>query len=111
MVSEKISIHAAGTNLLSEAEMKKVNDLLESYYNKIQRHFDEPVFLDLHIKEYNKEGTRKKYSLNVFMRGAGKKLEASYADWDLAKTIHKVMEKLLGEIEHQFRVSEKRKGK
>ncbi len=111
MAQEKISIvHASGVNLLDEEEKKKVSELLEGYHQKIQRHFDNDVFLDLHVKEYNKEGKRKKYSLNAFLHGATGKIEADAHDWELTRTLHKVMKKLLGEIEHKFRVSEKRRG-
>ena len=111
MVQEKITvIHASGTGMLSDEEKKKVNELLERYHQKIQRHFDEAVFLELHVKEYNIEGTRKKYSLHVRLHGTKGRLEADAHDWELARTVHKVMKKLLEEIEHMFRVSEKRGG-
>jgi len=94
-------------DLLSESEKDRVNEILNKFYDKIQRHFNEPIKIEGHIKEYNVEGKRKKYSVHVKIHTT-RIFEADYADWDLSKTLHIVINKLSNEIEKKFHVSEQR---
>lgn len=95
----KISL--AGVDMLAEGEREIIQKLLDKYHKKMSRHFKEAVSLELHLKEYNREGNSKKYSLSACVRGPMGKLEASYADWELHKAVHKVLDRLLEEIEHK----------
>ena len=58
-------IQIKGTNILTEDEKKLANKLLNEYYPKIQRQIKNIISLQVHIKEYEKNGKRKKYSINV----------------------------------------------
>ncbi len=98
-------IYATGIDELSEKEKQLVDKLLNEYYVKIKRQLKNEFFLEFHIKEYKKTGERwltkkKKFSVHVKIN-ADKVYEADYGDWDLARTIHKVMNKLMNEIEHK----------
>ena len=101
-------ITLSGLNLLTKIEKDKVNEILSKFYNKIQRHFKEPIKLESHSKEYNVEGKRKKYSVHIKIHTT-RNFEADYADWDVSKTLHKVLNKLSNEIEKKFHVSDQRK--
>ena len=103
--STKISL--AGVDMLMSGEREVIQKLLDKYYKKIQRHFKENISLEVHLKEYNREGNSKKYSLNAVVRGAMGKIESSYADWELHKAVHKVLDRLLEEIEHKYKGGKK----
>lgn len=101
-------ITLSGINLLTENEKDKVNEILTKFYNKIQIHLKNPIKIECHIKGYNIEGKRKKYSVHVRIH-ATRIFEADYANWDISKTLHKVVNKLSNEVEKKFHVSEQRK--
>lgn len=103
------NILAVGINILTEEEKNTVYNLLDKYHKKIQRNFDNPVFIDFHVKEYNRDGKKKKFSLHVRLHGATGDLESDYSDWDLSKTSHKVMEKMYNELKHKFYFNGKKK--
>lgn len=92
---------------LTDEEKKTVEAILDKYHQKIQQHFDEPIFIELHVKEYNTEGTAKKYSLHVRLHGASGVIEADHHDWNLSRTMHKTMDKLMNEIESRFHLNGK----
>ena len=103
-------IHATGVEELTEKEKQLVNKLLNEYYIKIQKRLKNMSSLEFRVKEYGKSGERwltkkKKFSIHVKIN-SDKFYEADYADWDLARTIHKVMNKLMNEIEHKLHSSD-----
>jgi hypothetical protein len=103
---EKIKIK--GDELLNKNEKELLNKLLNEYFSKVERKLKKSS-LDLHIKIYDKEGQRKKFSLNLRALSPAGTIEASDADWDFARTLHKVFNKLIIEIEHQFHISDQHK--
>lgn len=96
------NIHISGLKLLTNEEKDLANKILNKFYNKIQRHFKNEVSIECHIKEYEKEGKRKKFSVHIRIHG-DRIFEADYADWDFSVTLHKVTEKLMNEIEKNFK--------
>lgn len=88
--------------ILSEEEKKIAGVLLNEYFPKIQRLIKNDISLKIHFKEYEKDGKKRKYSLNAEVISGGIKITASSWDWDFARTIHKLMKKLENEIRHKF---------
>lgn len=101
-------IKIINAELLNDKEKEITDNLLEEYHQKIQRLVKNPLSLKVHLKEYDKDGKKKKYSLNAEAIFSGKMLNSSSWDYDLARAIHKLMIKLGNEIEKKFRVSEQR---
>lgn len=113
-ISSKIKIiHASGTDLITEKQKQLINRLLNEYYQRIQKQLKNEVFLEINIKLYEKTGKpatkpdkSNKFSIHIRIDSSTKTFEADYADWDLARTIHKVMNKIINEIEHNFHSSD-----
>ena len=103
---EKIEVK--GIENLNEDEKRILNKLSTEYYEKIKRELKNEVSLKIRLKEYKKdnEKKRRKYSINLIVAAPTRVIEASYADWELAKTLHVVFEKAINEIEKRFHVSE-----
>jgi len=101
-------IEVKGLEFLSEDEKKTADKLFKEYYEKIERKLKNFLGLKVHIKIYSPEG-RKKFSLNAEAMSAGKMFEANAADWDFARTMHKLMNKVINEIEHEFHGSDQNK--
>ena len=117
-ISNKIKIiHAKGVEQLTEKETQLVNRLLNEYYTRIQRQLKNFTSMEFHVKEYEKAGKgkkkmedsekkkKKKFSIHIRVDST-KVFEADYTDWDLARAIHKTLNKLMNQIEHQFHVSD-----
>jgi ribosome-associated translation inhibitor RaiA len=101
-------IEFVGTELLGEKDRETANTLLNEYYPKIKRMLKNEISLRVHLKEANVMGKKIRYTLNAKVIAPTQILETSATDWDLARTIHKAMEKIETEIEHKFKVSEQK---
>ena len=99
-------IEIKGIDILTEEEKKLSDKLLNEYFPKIQRQIKNIIVLKVHIKEYEKEGKRKKYSINIKVINSTDVFEANAHDWDFARTMHKVLKKIENEIEDRFHPSE-----
>lgn len=103
------AISVRGIENLSEEQKKLVDKLLEEYYNRIQRQLKNITSLEVYIKEYKivgKENKEKKFSIHIRVMSSTKNFEGDASDWDLAKTLHKALNKIMNEIEHRFHPSE-----
>ena len=98
------SIQFKGLNELEAPEQDKVQALATEYYDKVKRLINNETFLHIHIKQYKKNASSTaKYSVHVRAESPTKAIfEAEKADWDLARTIHKVFDALITEINHHF---------
>jgi len=103
-------IDTKGFDVLTEKEKEIVNKLLDEYSLRIERFTKNPTSLKLHLKEYSKENKQKKvkYSINAEIVSSGKVFTANAHDWDLSRTMHKLLNKLISEIEHHYHVSEQK---
>ncbi len=99
-------IQIKGIKNLIDEEKKLFNKLLNEYYPKIQRKLKNIIFLEVHIKKYEKDGKRKKYTINIKVVDGANVFEANAHNWDFARTMHKVLKKIENEIESRFHSSE-----
>jgi len=101
-------IHITGIETLNEKQKQLVNRLFNLYYKKVKRQLKNEVSFEVHIKSYEKEGKANKFSINVRVVVGREVFEANADDWDLSRSIHKVMKKIMSEIEHKLHVSNQR---
>ncbi len=99
-------IEIKGIDILTKEEKRLANKLLNEYFPKIERKIKNIISLKVHIKEYEKEGKRKKYSINIKVINSADVFEANAHNWDFARTMHKVLNKIENEIEDRFHPSE-----
>jgi len=101
------NIEITNIKLLDGKEKILAEKLFPEYLEKLKRQVNnEDAILKVHIKKYDKEGKRKKYDIAVKLEFAMNVFKAKDFDWDFARTIHKVMNKLKEEIEHKLKTSE-----
>ncbi|OGJ15916.1 hypothetical protein A3K74_02345 [Candidatus Pacearchaeota archaeon RBG_13_33_26] len=97
------NLEVVNIEILNEEEKAIANKLFNEYYPRIQRLVKSPLSLKIHFKEYDKEGKKKKYSINAeAIFSGGKVISSDSWSWDFARAIHKAMKKLETEIEHKF---------
>ena len=100
------AIEVKGVEILTEREKRLSNKLLNEYYLRVQRQLKNFTSLRLHVKEYKKEGKSKKYSMRIEAISPARKFEANASDWDFSRTLHKVLNKVISEIEHTIHSSD-----
>ena len=59
---------------------------------KLQRKVKNEFKLIVHLKEYEKDGKRQKYSINLRIEFPGQILTSSQEDWDWRAALHKAFE-------------------
>jgi len=106
------AIQYKGLDLITPENRIVLGTLSSNCYEKIKRSLHNECSLVVHLKKYDgkgggegKEKQRVKYSIAVRAVAPTKIFEASAADWDFARTLHKVFKEIEGEIEHHFKKS------
>ena len=130
-------INIAGIDILDERQKQVFNRLLNEYYPRIFRQIKNITVFEGKIKAYEKVGVAsseskvseksknakeiksrkkgvfvkrgkdKKYSFSLKVVNPAGVFKADYADWDFTRVIHKVLNKMMNEIEGKFHSSDK----
>ena len=101
-----VFVQTVGFDQLSKEDMSHFESLFNNHFKKIQRKIKDAETFVFHLKEYEKEGKRMKFSLHSRIIWGNKMIEANAFDWEFNKTVNKVFNKLEQEIEHKFRDQE-----
>ncbi len=103
-------IEIKGIEGLSESEKQELNKEIETYKDKIKWKTKSDFVLKLVLKSYNKspenKDKSKRYTIKGEIKGETHTFEASAEDWDFNKTVHKIFDKLINEVEHRYHSSE-----
>lgn len=106
------AIQYKGLDLVNQENRLLLDKLSSKYYEKIKRSLHNEYALVVHVKRYEgksggdgQEKKKAKYSIAVRAVAPTKIFEASAADWDFARTLHKVFKGIELEIEHHFKKS------
>jgi len=96
-------IQFVGVSELSPEDQATVKSISTDEFEKIKRELHNITNMTVHVKCYEKEGDRKKYSMHVKVVAPTKVFDSSKADdWDLAKAMHMACESILHQIQHKF---------
>ena len=95
-------IRFVGLNKLAEEEQSKVKLIAERAFEKYSAKIKDPLFV-LHVKLANKEGNRKEFNIKARLESPDGMFEASHFDYDLPKTLHKVMDHLENQLKHKLK--------
>ena len=96
-------IQYRGVDKLNDEEKSILNRLSPEYHEKIKRALKNNTSLQIDVKLYKKAGGKRKYDIHVKAVAPTTIFSASYADWDFAKSLHKVFKKVENEIAHKIR--------
>ena len=100
------AIEVKNAEILTAQEKRVANKLLNEYYPRIQRQLKNMTSLKLNVKEYKREGKKRKYSMKLEVISPARKFESNSHDWDFARTLHIVLNKVMNEIEHSLHSSD-----
>lgn len=97
-------IQFVGLRELKEDEQDTVRAMCEEYYPKVKQKLHNITSLKFHIKCYQKEGDRKKYSVNLQVDSPTKlRIDSTKAhDWELKTAIHKAFQDVIHQIDNRL---------
>ena len=102
-------IQVTGMDELKPNEIPIVNKLVNEYYERIRRDLNNITSLLVHFKCYEKEGSRRKFSIHAKIAAPTQIFASTKAqDWDLARTMHKCFKDLERQIKHRLKTDEQR---
>ena len=94
-----------GLGELEPLEQTIVKGIAQDYYPILQRDVHNDVDILVHVKSYEKEGNRSKYSIHLKLVYAGRVLNVDGVhDWDLPKGVHQAFVAMLNLVRHKFRL-------
>ena len=94
-----------GTDDLDGEEMITLTKLAKKYHENAEKMTKTELGMSVHVKTYQKENSKKKYSVTGKIVGAPTLFRASSSGWKLNDCMHKVGLRLEHEIEHRIKKS------
>ncbi len=99
----KDTIQYVGVSDLTAEEQAIVNSIVTDEFSKIKRKINNITDITVHIKTYQKEGGKKKYSMHIKIAAPTHVFDSSNQDdWDLPTALHKAFESVEHQITHKF---------
>ena len=96
-------IRFVGVSSLPAEEQATIQTLTTENYEKIKRDLHNITNMTVHIKCYEKEGGRKKYSMHVRVTAPTCVFESCKADdWELPRALHKAFNDIRSQIRHRM---------
>lgn len=96
-------IQYIGLKELPLEEQNLVREITEQEYHKIKRKIKNILTLTVHLKKYDKSGSKPKYAFHIKAIAPTTTIDSCKAhDWDLARSLRKSLHDLLCQIEHTF---------
>ena len=100
------AIQYVGIHDLPIEEQDIINDIATKEFEKIKQELKNTISLVIHVKCYNKQGTRNKYSLHIRVLAPTQIIESCKShDWDLVRAIRKSFEDIHHQIQHTFKIN------
>ncbi len=94
--------------ILNDHEAPVAQKLAVEYSKKLGRLFPDNMLI-VKFKKYNQTGKRVKYSIHCRVDAPSLIASAKASDWELALTMHKVLNKIHNELEHKYKLESQHK--
>ncbi|MBI2102927.1 CBS domain-containing protein [Candidatus Woesearchaeota archaeon] len=110
-VPQNFNIQYVGLNAvkLASYEKESFQKVASNESFKLQRLVHNDFKLVIHLKAYDKDGTRQKYSVTMRLDYPGKLVEATAVDWDIVTALRKAFDGTKNELQKMFRKTQSRK--
>jgi acetoin utilization protein AcuB len=104
-VPQKFNISFVGLNEvgLGEDEIDLLKEIVSNEASKLQRNIKNEFHLTVHLKVYEKDGNKQKYSINMRIEGIGKILSVTQDDWDWIVALRKTFENARNNLKKQLK--------
>jgi len=103
-IPQNFNIKFVGLNSLQLEPYQKYNlkKIASNESFKLQRQIHNDFSLVLHLKEYEKEGTRQKYAVNLRVEFPGQIVAVSQDDWDPETAMRKTFDNAKNKLKKKF---------
>lgn len=104
-IPKNFNIKFVGLNKLQLEAYQKLNlkKIASNESFKLQRQIHNDFSLVLHVKEYDKEGSRQKYAVNLRIEFPGQIIAVSQDDWDPETALRKTFNNAKNKLKKSFR--------
>ena len=83
-------------------QQASIQRIIDTEAPKIEYEINNPFILVFHFKEYNKKGTRQKFSVHLRVEYPGKVIVCEDDDWKIEDALHKVFDHLGNAVKKKF---------
>ncbi len=87
---------------VDEIDKSLIINNCNKFFEKHNKKLKNIEFIELRLKDYEKEGLRKKFSVNSTLSFSGTFLTSKSWDWNLIKAVDSSLKKMEREIERKF---------
>lgn len=110
-IPKNFNIKFVGLNNLQLEAYQKYNlkKISSNESFKLQREIHNEFSLVIHIKEYQKDGSRQKYAVNLRVEFPGKVVAVSQDDWDPETALRKTFDNAKNKLKKKFKGDSSRK--
>ena len=96
------TIQYIGVSDLRVPEQELVHKLAEEYAHKLKHMSTSFEQIVVHVKVYNAEGARRKYSVHLRVFNPMHSFESKTDDWDLSPVMHQAFEDIIKQMHHKL---------
>ena len=109
-IPQNFNIQFVGMNTvgLESYQIYNIQKIASNEAFKLQRKIHNEFKLVVHIKEYEKDGTKHKYTVNLRIEYPGRIVTSSDDDWDIETALRKAFENAQNELEKMFKGNKKK---
>jgi len=93
------TIQYIGVSDLRIPEQETVHKITEEYAQKFKHTASEFEQIIVHVKVYNAEGARRKYSVHIRVLNPKHSFESKTDDWDLSPVLHQGFEDIIKRLD------------
>ncbi|MDP6671179.1 MAG: hypothetical protein QGI60_05200 [archaeon] len=87
---------------VDEIDRAKIDGSIEKTYDKLEKLLNNDIFLKAHFKDFQKDGLRKKHSVQLHLSLPGIELSSSATDWNLITALQEALGKIEREAEKKI---------
>ncbi len=99
---EEFELKLSGFHEVGEIDKNVIRNSCGKFYKKNNRKLKNIEFIEIRLKDFQKSGTRKKFSVNSTLGFSGTVLTSKGLEWDLIKAIDLSLKRIEKEIQRKF---------
>jgi len=99
---DEFELKLSGFQEVDEAEKNAIAESCNKFFARHNKKLKNIEFIEIRLRDYQTEGTRRKFSVNSTLGFSGTVLNSSAFDWNLAKAVDLSLKKIESEIKRNF---------
>lgn len=99
---DKFQVKLSGFHEIDGIERDRITNNCNKFYLKHNKKLKNIEYIEIRLKDYQKQGSRRKFSVNSTLGFSGTVLTSKSFDWSLAKAVDSSLRKIESEITRSF---------